>query len=242
MKITILFSLSSLFAFAKATTQQHGFRNESQRPSASVNASVSAIVRATASANDALSINLPRWLGGIAHQKYTGYGQYAVLYLHPADAGDTLWYTNLVVRDFMTKRRQHFTSPLEEHIYPPNTDNTNFAMVGFNRRLPKNFGHSEHLLLQQLVNMLTSFKGSKGDCPSHVVLYTLQAPCYWKSVSSSCTTNIVHHFKEARKTCGSKTTYVIGYRFVTTGKEQDWADAEKYFKNKAPFIVVTQTK
>ena len=229
MKATIFFLLS-LLAFAKPGTQQD-FRSEAIHK------------RAVGGAPADLSTQLPRLLSRATFNKYP-FGQYGVLYLHPAGAGANLVYMNANVNTFMQNSRSKFPAKLGTKNYPSGDTNTNFAMAGFNNAMGLETGHSEYRLLKNLDAMLTYFMADQdGNCPSHIVIYTLQAPCYWKetirSPKGGCTMEIVRRFNMAKRRCPAA-QYVVGYRFVATGFEQSWLAAQAELQ-KVVGIIVTQT-
>ena len=167
-------------------------------------------------------------------------GQFAVLYLHPSDAGDKL---QLIRND---EPQSDIPSPYhiivdKDTIVWPADSNTNIAaaMVQYGRGLR---GHSEYLLLQKLVNMIEFFKVKKSACPSYVIIASLNAPCHKaadpKRPPLGCTTEIINKFGAAQLICPEDgTTYVVAYQQIKPENEDEW-EAAKVELGKAGILLV----
>ena len=73
------------------------------------------------------------------------------------------------------------------------------------------------------------------QCPSHIVIYTLNAPCFLPGRDpTGCTELIFRAFDRVKSfTCrGTKTKYVLGYRY-DPGREdvrQNWTKGKRYLE------------
>ena len=148
----------------------------------------------------------------------------------------------------MRKQALRFTqdqvATIPDHLSRGSNFQTNFAVAGKNQGWEsRGFFHSEQLLLRHLDAMLGFTMANTGNqCPSHIVIYTLNAPCFLPGRDpTGCTEQIFRTFDRVKSfTCrGTNTKYVLGYRY-DPGREdfrQNWTKGKSYLEVRGITVV-----
>lgn len=238
MNAMILFFLISLFAFGEPRDNQHDIKRDGN------------FKRATGG-RDVVGEELARLVRQATANKFSfRIGQYGVLYLHPAGQGNNaLVYLNQAVRTFMTDPASRFTVQqvgiTVDHLSRGSNYQTNFAVAGKDQSIEtEGIGHSEQLLLRHLDTMLTYTRANTtaNACPSHIVIYTLNAPCFWAGKDpTGCTERIFRSFDGVRsfRCRGANTQYVVGYRNDPSDAvhKANWTKGKRYLETRGITVV-----
>ena len=244
MNATIFFLVICLLAFGEPRIAQRDIKRDAIK------------LKRAVGGEDVIGKGLARLIREATMNKFSfRIGQYGVLYLHPAgERNDALVYLNLDVKTFMTNGRLRFT----EQQVKTTTDHlsrgtsvvmngkpvfrTNFSVAGKKQNVleTQGIGHSEQLLLPHVEEMLdyTIAESNSKVCPSHIVIYTLNAPCYWAGRDAmGCTEEISRYVKRLKSGKCPGIRYVLGYRYDPDPKAKggqlayNWTKGKKVLQN-----------